>query len=67
MVETKGQINDPSGNTAAKAQVRHPIYGRALMLHWKDEKDWMTVEYQPSSKMNELDRMFRIEIMKTHG
>lgn len=67
MVETKGQINDPSGNAAAKSQVRHPIYGRALMLHWKDETNWMTVEYQPSAKMNELDRMFRIEIMKSFG
>jgi len=67
LVEVKGQINDPTGNAVAKAQVKHPTYGRALMVHWQDEKEWRTVEYQASSGQNEFDRTFRIEGMKTFG
>jgi len=67
MIEVKGQINDPAGNAVAKNQVKHPPYGRALMVHWQDEKAWMTVEYQASSNQNEFDRVFRIEGLKTYG
>jgi sulfur transfer complex TusBCD TusB component (DsrH family) len=67
MIETKGQINDSKGNSVAKTQVKHPRYGRALMVHWQDEKEWRTVEFDRASGQNQLDRRFRIEDLKTYG
>ena len=64
MVEIKGQINDPLGNAASKAQVKHPEYGHAMMLYWRDEKDWMTVTFDSVAGQNVMDRMFRLELMR---
>jgi len=66
LVEIKHQINDPEGNAAAKAQARHPDYGPVLMLYRDEKRDqWMTVGYDRSTDKNFIDRVFRIELLRS--
>ncbi len=62
LVEIKG--NYQSKDSVIKARANHKDYGRALMLHWKDEKEWYTVVNDEDGSKNELDQIFRIGIMK---
>ena len=64
LIETKHAIG--SVDSKIKAIVEHKSYGKALMLHWKDRKDWMTVRYDPQTDKNMLDAMFRPNAMPTY-
>ena len=66
LVETKERINDADGLGQAKTQVKHPVYGKPMMLYWKDKKDWMIIEYDEVREQNVIDRVFRSSLMKTY-
>lgn len=67
LVEIKHQINDPEGNAAAKSRARHPDYGPVLMLYLDAPAgQWMTVAYDRSTDHNVLDRVFRIEFLRSY-
>lgn len=64
LIETKGAIG--SLDSQIKAVVEHKEYGKALMLHWRNREEWMTVRYDPKSDKNKLDAIFRPEAMPTY-
>ena len=66
LIETKERINDADGLGQAKTQVKHPVYGKPMMLYWKDKKDWMIIEYDEGKEQNIIDRVFRSSLMKTY-
>jgi len=63
LVETKRILNDQEGNAHAKSKVEHPEYKKPMMLYWEKEERWMTVEYDPVHDKNELDRVWKAELM----
>lgn len=63
LIDTKAQINDPKAILEAAAE--HPSYGRVMMPYWKEERDWITVRFDPVHGKNILDQYFRIDIMPT--
>lgn len=66
LVETKERINDADGLAQAKTQVKHSVYGKPMMLYWKDKKDWMIIEYDEEKEQNISDRVFRMGLTKTY-
>jgi hypothetical protein len=66
LVEIKHQINDPEDNAAAKSRARHPDYGPVLMLYLDAAREtWMTVAYDRTADRNILDRVFRMELLRS--
>jgi hypothetical protein len=66
LVEIKHQINDPAGNAGAKACARHPDYGPMLMLYLdQGSGNWMTVAWDRAGGRNMVDRVFRIELLRS--
>lgn len=63
LVETKRVLNDQEGNAHAKSKVEHPEYKKPMMLYWEKEERWMVVEYDPIHDKNELDRVWKAELM----
>lgn len=66
LLEVKRVINEVTGNPQAKAAARHPEYGKVLMVCWRDNRDWMVVELDEASGESVLDRIFRIEILRSY-
>jgi hypothetical protein len=46
--------------------IEHKEYGKALMLHWRNREEWMTVRYDPKNDKNKLDAIFRAEALPTY-
>jgi len=66
LVEVKRIIDEVTGNPQAKARAHHPEYGKVLMVYWRDERDWMIVELDETSGRSVLDRLFRIELLRSY-
>ena len=64
LIETKHAIG--SVDSQIKATIEHKEYGKALMIHWRDRKDWMTVRYDSEKGKNELDAMFRLKSLPSY-
>lgn len=57
LIEPKRVINDPEHNAQDKSLVKHPEYGKVLMvIYIKETLTWQTVEYQSSTDKNVVDR-----------
>lgn len=66
LVEVKRVINEVTGNPQAKASAHHPEYGKVLMVYWRDNRDWMVVELDETSGRSFLDRILRIEMLRSY-
>lgn len=67
LAETKRITNEESNDPQAKAQARHPLYGKIMMVFWQEQQQWVIVEYDEESDRNILDRVLQsTNIMKTY-
>lgn len=66
LAETKRVINDEEGNAAAKAEAKHPDYGKVLMAYLEEGGAWRVVEYDPKTDKNFLDRALRVDILPSY-
>lgn len=57
LIEIKRVINDPEHNAQDKSLVKHPEYGKVLMLYFtKETSTWQTVEYDSKTDKNVVER-----------
>lgn len=67
LIDTKERINDEEGIAIAKANASHPLYGKAIIIYLKEEKDgdssWYTVRYVESKEKNDLDQILRYDLL----
>jgi len=63
LLEIKGEPFMEMQQSVVKARAVHQTYQKVMMLHWHNQKQWMTVINDNKAQHNLLDQVFRFDLM----